>query len=235
MATEPTEWTVLTWNIHGSERPDIAGLADAIRKETPDVIVLQEIRKKQASSLATTLRYRYSWARKHFPYTRLLWWRAEGMAIMSPHALDAAGHTELSNNERSWSWKRRIAQWALVGRSDLSTFMIYNLHLSPHDSPASRREEAVRLAAVVAEHGDESPAIVAGDFNDSDDSNIIYALPGIEHLVPGNTSPADEPTQLLDHVLLPSNAKQVSVTVPAGGATWAAISDHLPVTVRFRL
>jgi len=27
----------------------------------------------------------------------------------------------------------------------------------------------------------------------------------------------------------------VSVTVPAGGATWAAISDHLPVTVRFTL
>jgi endonuclease/exonuclease/phosphatase family metal-dependent hydrolase len=223
----------MTWNVHGSARPDIAKLADAIRSEAPDVLVLQEIRKSQATSLATELNFRYSWARKHFPHTRLVWWRAEGLTIMSPHAVDVAGHTELSDGERSWSWKRRIAQWALVGRADASAFMVYNLHLSPHDSPSSRRTEAVRLAAIVDEHGGDPPAVVAGDFNDALDSSIIYALPGIEHLVPANSSPADAPTQLLDHVLLPINAQRVSVTVPAGGVDWAAISDHLPVTVRF--
>lgn len=234
MASEPGEWTVLTWNVHGSEMPDITLLANVIRAEMPDVVVLQEIRKKQAAALASTLKYRYSWARKHFPYTRLLWWRAEGLAIMSPHALDVAGHTELSNNERSWSWRRRIAQWALIGKVDSSAFMVYNLHLSPHDAPSDRRTEAVRLAAIVDGHGSDPPAIIAGDFNDSHDSSIIYALPGIEHLVPTNSSPADEPTQLLDHVLLPADATHVSVTVPAGGADWAAMSDHLPVTVRFQ-
>ena len=240
MTTDPRErttgeWTVLTWNVHGSELPDITKLAEAIRSETPDVVVLQEIRKKQAAALATALSFRYTWARKHFPYTRLLWWRAEGLAIMTPHALDAAGHTELSNNERSWSWQRRIAQWALVGRVDSTAFRVYNVHLSPHDDASARREEAVRLAIVVSEHGEDPPAIVAGDFNDSYDSSIIYALPGIEHLVPPNSSPADEPTQLLDHVLLPADAEQVSVSVPAGGAKWADMSDHLPVTVRFRM
>lgn len=235
MASDSGEWTVLTWNVHGSERPNIAKLADAIGFETPDVVVIQEIRKKQASALAAALAFRYSWARKHFPYTRVLWWRAEGMAIMTPHALDAAGHTELSDNERSRSWKRRIAQWALVGRGDSTAFRVYNVHLSPHDSASSRREEAVRLAKVVAEHGDVPPAIVAGDFNDSYDSSIIYALPGIEHLVPPDSSPADEPTQLLDHVLLPVEAEHVSVTVPSGGVDWAELSDHLPVTVRFRM
>lgn len=229
------EWTVLTWNVHGSERPDITKLAEAIRFEAPDVVVLQEIRKKQAAELAAALSFRYSWARKHFPYTHLLWWRAEGLAIMTPHALDAAGHTELSNDERSWSWQRRIAQWALVGRVDSTAFRVYNVHLSPHDDASARREEAVRLATIVAEHGDDPPAIVAGDFNDSYDSSIIYALPGIEHLVPSNSSPADEPTQLLDHVLLPADATHVSVSVPAGGSDWAEMSDHLPVTVRFRM
>jgi len=235
MTSESGEWAVLTWNVHGSERPDIAMLADAIRFETPDVVVIQEIRQKQAAALAAALSFRYSWARKHFPYTHLLWWRAEGMAIMTPHALDAAGHTELSDNERSWSWKRRIAQWALVGRADSTAFRVYNVHLSPDDSAAARREEAVRLAAVVSEHGDDPPAIVAGDFNDSYDGSIIYALPGIEHMVPPDSSPADEPTQLLDHVLLPVDVQHVSVTVPAGGTDWAAMSDHLPVTVRFQL
>ncbi len=229
------EWTVLTWNIHGAERPDIEQLASVITSETPDVVVLQEARKKQAAALAATLRFRYSWARKHFPYTRLLWWRAEGLAIMSPHTLDVAGHTELSDNERSWSWRRRIAQWVFVGRADSSALMVYNLHLSPHEAPSARRTEAVRLAAIVAEHGDDPPSVVAGDFNDSHDSSIIYALPGIEHLVPSNSSPADDPQQLLDHVLLPVDADQVSVSVPAGGTDWAAMSDHLPVTVRFRL
>jgi endonuclease/exonuclease/phosphatase family metal-dependent hydrolase len=112
---------------------------------------------------------------------------------------------------------------------------VYNVHLSPHESASSRREEAVRLAKVVAEHGDDPPAIVAGDFNDAYDSSIIYALPGIEHLVPPDSSPAIAPSQLLDHVLLPVEAEQVSVTVPAGGADWAELSDHLPVTVRFRM
>ncbi len=233
MTIPSREWTVMTWNVHGSARPDNTQLTDVIRSEAPDVVVLQEIRKSQATALASGLKFRYSWARKHFPYTRLMWWQAEGLAIMSPHAVDVAGHTELSDGERSWSWKRRIAQWALVGRADASAFMVYNIHLSPHNAPSARRTEAVRLAAIVAEHGDDPPAIVGGDFNDSFDSTIIYALPGVEHLVPGNSSPAEEPTQLLDHVLLPSTAEHISVTVPAGGADWAAISDHLPVTVRF--
>jgi endonuclease/exonuclease/phosphatase family metal-dependent hydrolase len=43
------------------------------------------------------------------------------------------------------------------------------------------------------------------------------------------------PAQLLDHVLLPAAATDVSVSVPRGGTDWAAISDHLPVTVRFSI
>ena len=83
--------------------------------------------------------------------------------------------------------------------------------------------------------GDDPPAIVAGDFNDADDPTIIDALPGVEHVVPSNSNPSGQPTQLLDHVLLPADAIDVSVGVPAGGTDWAAISDHLPVTVRFTL
>ncbi|MBV1894306.1 MAG: endonuclease/exonuclease/phosphatase family protein [Ilumatobacteraceae bacterium] len=229
------EWTVLTWNVHGSHRPDISGLATAIKRETPDVVALQEIRRSQASSLASELGMQFSWARKHSPYTRAIPWLTEGMAIMSPHALGAAGHTELSQSQRSWSWRRRIVQWALVGRADSSAYLIYNTHLSPHNAPSERRAEALRLADLVAEHGDETPVIVAGDFNDAHDGSIIYALPGVEHIVPTNTNPASSPDQLLDHVLLPANAHHVTTTVPAGGRNWAELSDHLPVTVRFQL
>jgi endonuclease/exonuclease/phosphatase family metal-dependent hydrolase len=230
-----SEWSVLTWNVHGSAQPDVGALAAAIRAESPDVVVLQEIRKRQATALATTLRLRYSWSLKHRPYTIAMWWRAEGMAIMTPHLLDAVGHTEVSDEEPMRSWRRRIAQWGLVGRPDRSMVMIYNLHLSPHDDADSRRDEAARVHALVATIGDDPPAVVAGDFNDADDPTIIDLLPGVEHVAPAMSNPADAPTQSLDHVLLPADAHGVSVSVPGGGPAWAAISDHLPVTVRFTL
>ncbi len=230
------EWTVTTWNLRGSDHPDIALVADALRMESPDVVLLQETRKPQAVELATTMGLRFSWARKHFPYTRLLPQLAEGLTILTPHSLAAAGHTELSDGASPSSWKRRIAQWALIGRQDGSTVRAYNIHLSPHDDGAGlRRAEAVRLTAVVAEHGDTDDVIVGGDFNDDRDGSIIYALPGIEFLTPPPTCPSESPASVLDHVLLPAGATGVSVTVPSGGARWAAISDHLPVTVRFTL
>lgn len=233
--TDSSTWCVLTWNVHGSKGPDIDAVAAAIRAESPDIVVIQEIRKGQAESLGTTLSMRYAWALKHYPYTRVMWWRAEGMAILTPHLLDAAGHSEVSEEQPMRSWRRRIAQWALIGRADRTMVMIYNLHLSPHEDAASRRAEAVRVAEIVEAIGDDPAMIVAGDFNDADDPTIIEALPGIEHIVPSNTNPSERPTQVLDHVLVPADATDVSVSVPGGGADWAAISDHLPVTVRFSL
>ena len=226
---------MLTWNLHGSAGPDVHAAAAVIRSESPDIVVLQEIRKRQATSLGITLRMRHSWAPKHYPYTKLMWWRAEGMAIMTPHLLDAVGHTEISDGQPMRSWRRRIAQWGLVGRADRSMVMIYNLHLSPHQDADSRRSEAARVSELVAGIGDDPPAVVAGDFNDADDPSIIEALPGEEHVVPAMSNPSEAPTQLLDHVLLPTQATGVTVSVPAGGGEFAAISDHLPVTVRFTL
>ena len=225
----------MTWNLHGSAGPPIDRAAKAIRAAAPDIVAIQEIQQRQAVELATGLSMRYSWVVKHHPYTRLVPWRTEGMAIMTPHLLDAVGHTELSERQPMRSWRRRIAQWGLVGRADRSMVMIYNTHLSPHDDADSRRSEARRLSEIVAAIGDDPPPIVAGDFNDDDDPTIIEALPGVEHVRPACTNPAIDPVQLLDHVLLPEHATNVNVSVPSGGADWAAISDHLPVTVRFTL
>lgn len=226
---------MLTWNVRGSARPDIVRIAELIRAEAPDVVTLQEVRKAQAAELAAALRMKFTWALKHYPWTPLLRGAAEGMAILSPHALDAAGHSELSSGRSAWTYRRRIGQWALVGRGDASAYRVYNAHLSPHELAFERRSEAVTLADIVASHGDAPPAIVAGDLNDDTDASVIYALPGVEHLTPPPTNPADEPTAVLDHVLLPPDARDVAVTVPAGGPSWAELSDHLPVTVRFSL
>ncbi len=235
MATEARSWTVTTWNLHGAAKPDLVAVASAIRLEGPDVVVVQEIRKQQVDDLARLLEMRYTWALKHYPYSPLLRSAAEGMAIMTPHALDAAGHSEVSDGRSTWSFKRRITQWCLVGRADASAYRVYNLHLSPGDAAPERRAEAVVTTELIGAHGDVPPAIVAGDFNDDTDQSIIYTLPGLEHITPAATNPAASPSHVLDHVLLPADARNVSTTVPAGGPEWSALSDHLPVTVRFDL
>ncbi|NND76270.1 MAG: hypothetical protein HKN44_14825 [Ilumatobacter sp.] len=235
MTSEARSWTVMTWNLRGSAKPALDRVAATVRAEEPDVVVLQEVRRSQGVQLAQALAMRFTWALKHYPWTPLLRGAAEGMAILTPHALDAAGHSEISEGRSRWTYRRRIAQWALVGRPDTSAYRVYNLHLSPHDRSFERRSEAVAVADIVAGHGDAPPAIIAGDFNDDTDGSIIYALPGIEHLTPSPTNPAESPAQTLDHVLLPPEARNVTVTVPAGGSEWAELSDHLPVTVRFTL
>ncbi len=134
---ETVPWCVLTWNLHGSAGPDIGAVAEVIRVEAPDIVVIQEIRKGQAGSLGPALGMRFSWDHKHNPYTRAMWWRAEGMAILTPHLLDAAGQREISDRQPMRSWRRRIVQWARVRRPDRTSVMIYNLHLSPHDDAES--------------------------------------------------------------------------------------------------
>lgn len=235
MATEVRTWTATTWNVRGSAKPDTAELAAALAVESPDVVLLQEVRQGQARQIAEHLGMKYTWALKHYPFTSLLKDSAEGLAILSPHALDAAGHTEISDGRSTWRYTRRIAQWCLVGRPDTSAYRIYNVHLSPADDPATRRAEARVTSELIAAHGDAPPAILGGDFNDDTDLSIIDALTGIEHITPAPTNPAIQPTQVLDHILLPADARNVATTVPAGGAEWAELSDHLPVTTRFDL
>ncbi|MFT6812735.1 MAG: endonuclease/exonuclease/phosphatase family metal-dependent hydrolase [Ilumatobacter sp.] len=228
-------WTVTTWNLRGGAKPDIAAVATVIEVEAPDVVVIQEIRKTQATALASALGMQFTRALKHYPFTPLRKAAAEGMAILTPHALDAAGHSEISVKKSKWAHKRRIALWCLVGRSDAMAYRTYNVHLTPRGTATDRLIEAIDVANLVESHGEIPPAIVAGNFNDNLDANIIFALPGIEHIPPSPTSPAGVPTQTLDHVLLPAGARNISTTVPAGNAEWAAMSSHLPVTVRFGL
>ena len=77
--------------------------------------------------------------------------------------------------------------------------------------------------------------MVAGDFNDADEPAVIGELPGVEGPATVNTNPSDAPRQRIDHVLVPDKATDITVRVPEGGAEWAALSDHLPVTTTFAL
>jgi endonuclease/exonuclease/phosphatase family metal-dependent hydrolase len=229
------EWTVMTWNVHGSERPRVGDLAPRISERSPDVVALQEVRWWQARRLACALGMKVNWQLKHYPFGRLGFPFAEGAAILSPHGLGTTGVRVISEDQSTTTFRRRIVQWAVVGRPDGSAIRLFNVHLSPGEFRDDRRSESVRVTSLATGFDPVPPVVVAGDLNDHDEPEIIDLLPGIEHLRPSPTNPADHPHQVLDHVLLPASAEAASTSVPAGSAEWAELSDHLPVTVRFQL
>jgi endonuclease/exonuclease/phosphatase family metal-dependent hydrolase len=234
MTTVTRTWTITTWNLHGSAGPPIASVAARLRAVPSDVVVLQEVQRRQAASLADALGMRHHWALKHYPWTPLLKSKAEGMAILTPHELSAPGSASVTPERSPWTYKRRIVVWGLVTRADHSAYRVYDVHLVGGDASQGRLDQAQRVASLVAEHGG-APAVVAGDFNDSRDAAVVDALPGIEGPATAPTNPAGAPAQRIDHVLVPEAATGINVTVPTGGAEWAAVSDHLPVTTSFGL
>lgn len=235
METVGREWAVQSWNIQGTKSTDLERLAEVISTDSPDVVVLQEVRRPQAQRLAAQLSMTHCWVEKHNPLRPLFPSRAEGAAILTPHEVTAAGDARVSTESSRRSYRRRIVQWATVTRNDASQYRVYNAHLSPHDLVAERLAEATRIAEIIESHGDAPPVVIAGDLNDAGEPQIIAALPGIEaHDTPA-TNPAAAPVQTLDHVLVPTEATDVSVSTPVGDKDWARLSDHLPVTVRFTL
>jgi endonuclease/exonuclease/phosphatase family metal-dependent hydrolase len=225
-------WSVTTWNVHGSEAPPIDRLAVAIATESPDAVAVQEIRHAQAKALGKALGMRVQWTQKHYPYSPLVYWKAEGLATLTPHRIGATGDAELTLSESKSSYMRRIVQWTDIER-DGASLRLYNTHLSSAHGLYERRAEAARLAHLFRTHRNDGTYAIAGDFNDDTDVAVIAAMPGIEHLAAPYTNPAEAPAQALDHILLPPDAIDVSLSIPSGSEDWAEVSDHLPLTVRF--
>lgn len=235
MSNAPRAWTVLTWNLQGSESTDLERVARVIRADSPDVVALQEVRRHQARALARSLAMQHCWAPKHNPYRPLRSGWVEGAAILTPHELDDVDHRVISTATSKRSYKRRIVLWATVERADHGAIRVFDAHLSPHTMSAERLAEAHSISAISARLGDAPPAIVAGDLNNHGEPEVICALPGEELSPTPATNPSESPNQHLDHVLVPHGSTLIDTTVPQGDERWAELSDHLPVIVRFEL
>lgn len=237
-------WTVVTWNLRGSAEPPLGAVVDTVREIAPDVLVLQEVRRHQARRLARLLGWSRVWRRKHHPYGPFAWWTTEGMAILTPHALTEAASTSLTPGNSTWNYRHRVAVKALIRRADGSAYRVLDLHLASDADGASARLVQARRALQWINAAGPAPVVIAGDFNDHADVEVVTTLcagqrrdawgaaadrsPGS-----GATCPTDVPTQRLDHVLVPADATVVRAHVPAGGHPWTTISDHLPLVVTF--
>jgi endonuclease/exonuclease/phosphatase family metal-dependent hydrolase len=172
------------------------------------------------------------WRRKHYPLTPLIWWRAEGQALLAPTAIVEARHHVLSHGESTWIYRHRIMLTGTVTRG-AESLRVCNVHLSS-SSPDERIEQARRAATAIAA---EPPTlrVVCGDMNAANEQEVIreFHVVGVRDTGGDFTNPSRTPRQRLDYVLVPENAKVSAIDTPDGGDEWAELSDHLPVLVEF--
>ncbi|MEY4174503.1 MAG: hypothetical protein RI900_1668 [Actinomycetota bacterium] len=229
------DWRVVTWNLHGSARPDLVLVAAVLRELQPDAVALQEVQRRQARSLARMLGWRRRWARKHHPYSPAAWWRTEGHAVLSPHHLAEPRRVSLTPGVTTWKWRHRIVLSVTVRRRS-EELRVHCTHLSS-DSTDERIEQAGRLAALVSTEA-WPVAVVAGDLNthQHDLAEIVreFHVAGLRDPGGDSTSPSTVPQERLDMVLVPESSVLRRQHVPDGGDTGAARSDHLPVLVQFQ-
>lgn len=196
--TLANSWRVMTWNVHGAAQPDLGRLADAVRDQRPDVLALQEIRPRQAVGLAELLGWRHHWARKHYPYSPLVWWLGEGAAIMSPHSITQPIRRSLSPGVSTWTFRHRIVLVATVHRGDAS-IRVYDTHLASHSQSDERIEQAGRVATMIADEAHTTP-VVAGDLNAPGEVEVIrqFHRVGLRDPGGGPTHPSMSPRRRLD-------------------------------------
>jgi endonuclease/exonuclease/phosphatase family metal-dependent hydrolase len=227
-----TTWRVLTWNILGSNHPNLDVVSEVIKSYAPDCVALQEVQQRQARGLARRLGWRVVWTRKHYPYSPLLWWRAEGLAIMTPHAVGELISASISPGVSTWIYLHRVAMAATVTRG-ADVLRVVNTHLASHDAD-ERIAQARRVVALV---GNRRPAIVTGDFNSVDEAEVLREFGVIGLVDPGGdySNPSIAPVQRIDYILIPDSAVVTVRLTPEGGERWNDLSDHLPVVVEFSI
>ena len=241
--------TLVSWNLKGSKGVDVRAVVDHVEAMGADVLVLQEVQRRQARAIARSLGAKSRrWGFKHWPIRT---W-PEGMAVIGVTQPAPARTHAITHRRMPWSWRRRILQVATV-RLDAETgpgleATLINVHLSSGDAAAIRAIEAGAVVRRIAERGRQ--AVVAGDFNDVPGADLQgrFRAVGLRDVWtvlrgddPGPTNwrgwvaaTPKPPTQRLDYVLVTQGLDPVAVTVPRQGdpdfAPFATISDHLPLT-----
>jgi endonuclease/exonuclease/phosphatase family metal-dependent hydrolase len=234
----------LTWNVQGSAGVDVDAVARHIRTQSPDVVALQEVQRRQAARLAGALAMpNRRWALKHWPVIR----RAEGLAVLTPHRIVGVDAFRIRGGP-IWSWRRRIGIDVTIDTGAVIVRLL-DVHLSPHDVEESRRVEARLL---IDRAGRQVPTpLVVGDLNDEPRQGAHAELVGAgwidawqrAHGDAGgatNWSSGDRqgrpPTQRLDFVLAPSGSVVEDATVLDDPLELlGALSDHLPLVATVRL
>jgi endonuclease/exonuclease/phosphatase family metal-dependent hydrolase len=220
---------VLTWNLHGSRRPDIGRVGELLRGFGADIVALQEVQRRQARTLAGALgSVTAEWSFKHWPLPT----PAEGLAVLSRHRLSRARAVTLSKCAPPWSYRRRIAQLCVLEVGG-HTLRLANCHLANDDADA-RLAQAQRLLTQL-----EPGSFVAGDLNARPGGRVLALLRDAELRDARAEAHPDAADDYIDYVLVPEGWRVVEAWVPSAAdsdlAMYGRLSDHLPVRAELEI
>jgi endonuclease/exonuclease/phosphatase family metal-dependent hydrolase len=234
--------TVVSWNAQGSRGLNVALAADALHEFTPDIVLLQEIQRRQLGALRVALgTVDARWRFKHWPVRA----PAEGLGLLARHPVGDARSQVLAHRWRFWDWRRRVAIHATLRVGD-ATVRVTDVHLGAGVTHDERARQARDLL-----DGAYGATVIAGDLNAEPGTPelAVFGVAGwtdaesrvraagvarpATNWAPGPRDAA--PTQRLDYVLVRDTTPVLEALVPADWARWAALSDHLPVVARIAL
>lgn len=232
--------TVVTWNAQGSQRPDPSAMAVALGQLRPDVVLLQEVQRRQLRAVSAATGWAGAWRFKHWG-VRI---PPEGLGILVRGSIDGVRRQILVHPYAWWNWRRRIALHVDLTVAGRSVAMV-DTHLGA-GVPASER---VRQIGALLD-ATRDALLIAGDLNAEPGSAELRAFrdagwwdaerrahqeitrPSTNWAAGPRTAP---PTQRLDYVLVRDGTTIVDAFVPDDWQRWAALSDHVPVVARLEL
>lgn len=218
---------VMLWNIHHGEgtdgKIDLQRLADVIAKESPDVVMLQEVDRNmprsgkvdQSSELARLLRMNSVFGKA------VGFGEGEyGLAVLSRGRI-VSGKVHPLPGEAG---EPRIG-FEVVLEHGGEEITVVNTHLD-HQSAERRLAQAQAVAKLALER---PKAVLAGDFNDVPASPVMEAVTAlwipVEKAGAKATSPSRRPTHEIDHILF----RGLRVVEAARVLDEARASDHRAV------
>jgi endonuclease/exonuclease/phosphatase family metal-dependent hydrolase len=222
---------VMVWNIHhgrGADgKVDLVRIADVIRRQSPDVVMLQEVDRNmprsgktdQSSELARLLEMNSVFGKAvNFAEGEY------GLAVLSRGRI-VSGKVHPLPGEAG---EPRIG-FTVTLDYDGKKFAVVNTHLD-HISAERRLRQAEAVAAL----GQECEmAILGGDFNDGPGSATLDAITPtwtmIEKVEPKATAPADRPAVEIDHLFV----RGLRVVENARVIDESRASDHRPIVAVF--
>ncbi len=236
-AQAPTgpHFRILTYNVNwGGPQPELA--AEIIRQSGADIVCLQETTPQWEALLRRELSHDYPFAAFRNSQNRM----GGGLAFL---ARTAGSEIAYIRSDTGW-----FDGWIIAFRTALGRIQVLNVHLRPPVSDSgswvsgylTTRDDRVReIERFYERRRPELPIIVAGDFNDSQNSPVIEWLEekGMVNALPAfdrNSPTWQWRTSLvklsrrMDHVVYSRELQCCSARVIRAGA-----SDHFPVEAVF--
>ncbi len=231
------ELKIMTYNVHHANPPskpdliDIDAIANVIKRESPDLVALQEIdvnigrsgRINQIKEIAGKAGYQSFHFSKAIDYDG----GDYGVAIISRYPLSDMQTHKLPTDETT-NGEHRVLSLATVTLPGNKKIKFGSTHLDAQGKPTNRLLQAAEINRIAS--GITLPLIISGDFNAVENSEVMQIIKSKFALTCNNcapTIPQVNPTKTIDFIAFRPAGVFKIVSHKVIQEPYA--SDHLPV------